>query len=108
MGLVRMYDVVGIDLEWRARELSGKGQDEPEVQVDNRLCELGRFGQKSRMGYYRYAEGSRQAEPDPDVDALGHRESERPGYERRAIRTSEIPHPCPLAPAPDGPKHLPE
>ena len=64
MGPFRMYDVVGIDLEWRARELAGKGQDEAEVQVDNRLCELGRFGQKSRMGYYRYAEGSRQAEHD--------------------------------------------
>ena len=47
MGPFRMYDVVGIDLEWRARELSGQGQDDPAVQVDNRLCELGRFGQKS-------------------------------------------------------------
>ncbi|HCA00487.1 MAG TPA: 3-hydroxyacyl-CoA dehydrogenase, partial [Pseudomonas sp.] len=46
---------------------------------------LGRFGQKSRMGYYRYAEGSRQAEHDPEVDALVQRESERLGYERREI-----------------------
>jgi len=71
MGPFRMYDVVGIDLEWRARELAGKGQDEAEVQVDNRLCELGRFGQKSRMGYYRYAEGSRQAEHDPERGCAG-------------------------------------
>ncbi|WP_207938027.1 3-hydroxyacyl-CoA dehydrogenase family protein, partial [Pseudomonas sp. 51_B] len=42
MGPFRMYDVVGIDLEWRARELAGKGQDAPEVQIDNRLCEMGR------------------------------------------------------------------
>ncbi len=49
MGPFRMYDVVGIDLEWRARQLAGEGQDLPEVQVDNRLCELGRFGQKTRM-----------------------------------------------------------
>lgn len=54
MGPFRMYDVVGIDLEWRARELAGRGQDAPEVQVDNRLCELGRFGQKSGNGYYHY------------------------------------------------------
>ncbi len=108
MGPFRMYDVVGIDLEWRARELSGKGQDEPEVQVDNRLCELGRFGQKSRMGYYRYAEGSRQAEHDPEVDALVQRESERLGYERREIGSEEILERCLLALVNEGAKILQE
>lgn len=67
------------------------------MQVDNRLCELGRFGQKSRMGYYRYAEGSRQAEHDPEVDALVQRESERLGYERREIGPEEILERCLLA-----------
>lgn len=90
MGPFRMYDVVGIDLEWRARELAGKGQGEPEVQVDNRLCELGRFGQKSGKGYYVYAPGSRQAEHDPEVDALVQRESERLGYQRRTVGSEEI------------------
>ncbi len=77
MGPFRMFDVVGIDLEWRARELAGKGQDAPTVQVDNRLCEMGRFGQKSGNGFYHYEPGSRQAEHDPEVDALVVRESER-------------------------------
>ena len=108
MGPFRMYDVVGIDLEWRARELAGKGQDEAEVQVDNRLCELGRFGQKSRMGYYRYAEGSRQAEHDPEVDALVQRESERLGYERREIGPEEILERCLLALVNEGAKILEE
>ena len=108
MGPFRMYDVVGIDLEWRARELSGKGQDEPEVQVDNRLCELGRFGQKSRMGYYRYAEGSRQAEHDPEVDALVQREAERLGYQRREIGEAEILERCLLALVNEGAKILEE
>jgi len=88
MGPFRMYDVVGIDLEWRARELAGKGQDEPEVQVDNRLCELGRFGQKSRMGYYRYAE--------------------RLGYQRREIGPEEILERCLLALVNEGAKILEE
>lgn len=108
MGPFRMYDVVGIDLEWRARELAGKGQDEPEVQVDNRLCELGRFGQKSRMGYYRYAEGSRQAEHDPEVDALVQREAERLGYQRREIGEAEILERCLLALVNEGAKILQE
>src|SRR5690606_27353170 len=85
MGPFRMFDVVGIDLEWRARELAGKGQDAPTVQVDNRLCEIGRFGQKSGNGFYHYEPGSRQAEHDPEVDALVLRESERLGYARRDI-----------------------
>ena len=108
MGPFRMYDVVGIDLEWRARELAGKGQDEPEVQIDNRLCELGRFGQKSRMGYYRYAEGSRQAEHDPEVDVLVQCEAERLGYQRREIGEAEILERCLLALVNEGAKILQE
>ena len=90
MGPFRMYDVVGIDLEWRARELAGVGQDQPAVQVDNRLCEMGRFGQKSGAGYYRYAPGSRQAEHDTEVDALVLRVAETLGYPRRDFADEEI------------------
>ncbi|WP_271104249.1 3-hydroxyacyl-CoA dehydrogenase [Pseudomonas tohonis] len=108
MGPFRMYDVVGIDLEWRARELAGKGQDDPAVQVDNRLCALGRFGQKSRMGYYRYAEGSRQAEHDPEVDALVLQVSEQLGFERRGIGQEEILERCLLALVNEGAKILEE
>lgn len=108
MGPFRMYDVVGIDLEWRARELSGQGQDDPAVQVDNRLCALGRFGQKSRMGYYRYAEGSRQAEHDPEVDALVLQVAEQLGFERRSIGQEEILERCLLALVNEGAKILEE
>lgn len=108
MGPFRMYDVVGIDLEWRARELSGQGQDDPAVQVDNRLCELGRFGQKSGKGYYLYAPGSRQAEHDPEVDALVQAESERLGFSRRDIGNEEILERCLLALVNEGAKILEE
>lgn len=108
MGPFRMYDVVGIDLEWRARELAGQGQDDAAVQVDNRLCELGRFGQKSGQGYYRYAPGSRQAEHDPEVDALVQAEAERLGFTRRDIGTEEILERCLLALVNEGAKILEE
>jgi 3-hydroxyacyl-CoA dehydrogenase len=108
MGPFRMYDVVGIDLEWRARELAGKGQDDPAVQVDNRLCELGRFGQKAGQGYYRYAPGSRQAEHDPQVDALVLRVAESLGFQRRAIGSEEILVRCLLALVNEGAKILAE
>ncbi|WP_053147981.1 3-hydroxyacyl-CoA dehydrogenase [Pseudomonas sp. Pf153] len=108
MGPFRMYDVVGIDLEWRARELAGKGQDAPEFQVDNRLCELGRFGQKSGNGYYHYEPGSRQAEHDVEVDALVQRVSEELGFQRREISTEEILERCLLALVNEGAKILQE
>jgi len=110
MGPFRMYDVVGIDLGWRARELAGVGQDEDEdeIQVDNRLCEQGRFGQKSGNGYYHYEPGSRQAEHDPEVDALVQRVSEQLGYQRREIGAEEILERCLLALVNEGAKILQE
>ena len=108
MGPFRMFDVVGIDLQWRARELAGKGQDAPEVQVDNRLCELGRFGQKSGNGYYHYEPGSRQAEHDPEVDALVLSVSEGLGFHRREIGPEEILERCLLALVNEGAKILEE
>lgn len=108
MGPFRMYDVVGIDLEWRARELAGKGQDDPAVQVDNRLCGLGRFGQKSGMGYYRYAPGSREALPDAEVDRLVEAVSAQLGFQRRAVSDAEIRARCLLALINEGAKILEE
>lgn len=108
MGVFRTYDVIGIDLEWRARQLADKGQDDPAVQVDTQLCEQGRLGQKSRMGYYLYAEGSRQAEHDPEVDALVVQVSERLGFQRREISAEEIVERCLLALVNEGAKILEE
>src|SRR5690606_2127368 len=108
MGPFRMYDVVGIDLEWRARELAGAGQDEPEFQVDNHLCALGSIGQKAGKGYYRYAEGSRQAQHDPEVDWLWVEASERLGYRRCEIGAEEILERCLLALVNEGAKILQE
>ena len=39
-------------------------------RIADRLCEQGRFGQKTGRGWYRYESGRRDAIPDPDVDAL--------------------------------------
>jgi len=108
MGPFRMYDVVGIDLEWRARQLAGKGMDALTVQVDNALCEMGRLGQKAGKGYYRYAEGSRQAEHDVEVDALVLEISAKLGYQRREIGHEEILERCLLALVNEGAKILEE
>ncbi|HGA2320388.1 TPA: 3-hydroxyacyl-CoA dehydrogenase NAD-binding domain-containing protein [Pseudomonas putida] len=108
MGPFRMYDVIGIDLEWRARQLAGKGMDAPLAQVDNSLCALGRFGQKAGQGYYRYAPGSRDAVHDPEVDALVLKVAHDLGVRRRQIDDEEIRERCLLALVNEGAKILEE
>jgi 3-hydroxyacyl-CoA dehydrogenase len=108
MGPFRMYDVVGLDLEWRARQLAGQGMDDPLVRIDNALCDLGRLGQKTGQGYYRYAAGSRVAEHDPLVDNLVLEVSQGLGYRRREIDVQEILQRCLLALVNEGAKILEE
>lgn len=108
MGPFRMYDVVGVDLEWRARQLAGQGMDNPLVQVDNALCELGRFGQKAGRGFYRYAQGSREAEVDAEVEGLVQEISSGLGYRRRSISDQEIVERSLLALVNEGAKILQE
>lgn len=113
MGPFRMYDVVGIDLEWRARQMSDTkfelGSDaEMNVRLDDRLCEMERFGQKNGQGYYRYEEGSREALVDESVEALVVEVSEGAGFTRREISDAEISERCILALVNEGAKILDE
>ncbi|MCI0437360.1 MAG: 3-hydroxyacyl-CoA dehydrogenase family protein [Gemmatimonadetes bacterium] len=56
--------------------------------------ELGRFGQKTGAGYYRYQSGSREPIPDREVDALIEEEARRFGVARREIGDQEIVDRC--------------
>lgn len=94
MGPFRMGDLAGLDVGWRIRK--GKAhlrpQDERYSKVADRLCELGRFGQKTGAGFYRY-EG-RNALPDPVVKEIILEESKAQGIERREISDEEIVQRC--------------
>jgi 3-hydroxyacyl-CoA dehydrogenase len=54
------------------------------------ICEMGRFGQKTGAGYYRYETGSREAIPDPDIEKLIVKASNEAGIKRRKISEQEI------------------
>jgi 3-hydroxyacyl-CoA dehydrogenase len=84
MGPFAMADLAGLDVGWRIR----KGRGETSAVAD-RLCEMGRFGQKTGAGYYRYG-GDRTATPDPDVEKIIVEVSSRRGVTRRAIPDDEI------------------
>ncbi|SDU13877.1 3-hydroxyacyl-CoA dehydrogenase [Halopseudomonas salegens] len=108
MGPYRMYDVVGIDLGWRSRQLAGVGRGEPIVWLDNKLCEMERFGQKSGHGFYKYEPGSRQAIHDPETDMLAREVAEEAGYTQRDIGDEEIVRRCILALVNEGARILDE
>jgi len=92
MGPFAMNDLVGLDLGWRARQMAKvKPEDVPlTARVVDKLCAMGRFGQKSNAGYYKYAEGSRQGMPDPVVAKLIVETSNELGIKRREIGDEEV------------------
>src|SRR5260370_42255111 len=71
MGPFRMSDLAGGDVSWSIRKRRYAEQPSRKRQIiPDRLCELGRFGQKTSAGWYRYEPGKREAIPDPIVDEL--------------------------------------
>jgi 3-hydroxyacyl-CoA dehydrogenase len=84
MGPFAMGDLAGLDVGWRIRK--GRGVKSP---VADRICELGRFGQKTGAGYYKYDE-KRNPTPDPDVEKIIVDVSTEMGITRRPISDEEI------------------
>jgi 3-hydroxyacyl-CoA dehydrogenase len=95
MGPFTMLDLAGLDVGCRVRREQGiePGSDVFSAVAD-RLCELGRYGQKTGAGYYRYQEGSRTPAPDPEVDSLAAEAAHRFGIERREVTDEEIVQRC--------------
>jgi 3-hydroxyacyl-CoA dehydrogenase len=95
MGPLAMSDLAGLDVGWRVRK-EFKHLEKPGVrvpQVADRLCEMGRFGQKTGRGWSKYDE-NRQPSPDPETAALIEQTAREAGIERRAIAREEIVDRC--------------
>ena len=108
MGPFRTLDLAGGDVGWSVRKRRAREQpDRPYSAIPDRVCELGRFGQKTRAGFYLYADG-RTAQVDPLIDELVVGESARLGVVRRSISDAEIVDRCLLALVNEGAKVLAE
>ena len=92
MGPFAMNDLVGLDLGWRARKMAGMADaDKPLTAIiPDKLCELGRYGQKTSAGFYSYPAGSRQGQPDPAVATIIEETSAQLGIDRRDIDDAEV------------------
>lgn len=94
VGPFGMQDIAGIDVGWRIRQFLtsiGKTRAEgPQSAVPDRLYEMGRYGQKTGAGWYKYEAGSRNRIHDPLVDQIAAEEAAKRGITRRAVTDEEI------------------
>ena len=95
VGPYGMQDIAGIDVGARIRQYLksiGKSRAEgPQSEVPDRLYEMGRYGQKTGAGWYKYdAPGSRNRAPDPLIEQLAQEAASKRGLRRRPIDDDEI------------------
>src|SRR6266446_3853644 len=95
VGPFGMQDIAGIDVGARIRQYLksiGKSRAEgPQSAIPDRLFELGRYGQKTGAGWYKYdAPGSRNRTPDPLIEQMADEEAAKRGIKRRPIADDEI------------------
>ena len=92
MGPFEVQDLTGLQIAWanRKRNADTRDPDERYVTISDQLCEADRLGQRSGKGWYRYEDGNRTPERDPEVEALIEAYSEERGIERRSFTAAEI------------------
>ncbi len=91
MGPFRMSDLAGNDIGWAIRKR--RYQEKPDLKyskIADRLCETGRFGQKTGAGWYDYKAGDRTPHSSKVVDEMIVAYSQEQGVERRKISDDEI------------------
>lgn len=92
MGPFQVSDLAGGDIGWATRKRKAATRDPKAryVQIADRICERGWFGQKTGRGYYLYPEGARTGTPDPEVEAIIDAERRRAGVAPRKFSDEEI------------------
>jgi 3-hydroxyacyl-CoA dehydrogenase len=91
MGPFTMGDMAGLDIGWEIRKR--RYAERPNFvysRVGDRICEQGRYGQKTGKGWYLYEAGSRKPIPDPAVDKIVSDYREEIGIKPRQISDEEI------------------
>ncbi|MBK9606836.1 MAG: enoyl-CoA hydratase/isomerase family protein [Betaproteobacteria bacterium] len=109
MGPFRMSDMAGLDVGWYIRKR--RYVEKPDMVYSrwiDKICEMGRFGQKTGAGVYKYEAGKRDPIPDPLVQELIVNHSKEIGVARRKITDDEIVHRCVYALVNEGAKILEE
>ena len=109
MGPLAVGDLAGLDVGWRIRK-EYRHLEKPGVRqafAGDRLCEMGRYGQKTGAGWYKYDE-NRHAIPDPEVTTLVRKWAAAAGIPQRQISRKEIEDRCLYALVNEGARILQE
>jgi len=109
MGPLAVGDLAGLDVGWRIRK-EYRHLEKPGVRqafAGDHLCEMGRYGQKTGAGWYKYDE-NRRAIPDPGVTALVKKWAAEAGIPQRQISREEIVDRCLYALVNEGARILEE
>jgi len=91
MGPFTMGDMAGLDIGWEIRKRRYK--ERPNFvysKIGDRICEAGRYGQKTGKGWYKYEAGNRTPIPDPEADAIIEAYRKEIGVKPRKISDAEI------------------
>jgi len=95
MGPLATGDLAGLDVGWRIRK-ENRHLQKPRVRqafIEDRLCELGRFGQKTGAGWYNY-DDNRKPSPDPEVSSLIRQWTSEARIPQRQLSSPEIVDRC--------------
>lgn len=92
MGIFAVHDMAGNDVGYQTRkaQMATRPTDRRWNDLILKLCDLGRLGQKSGKGWYRYEKGDRTPHRDPELEAYVIAESARMGIQRQPMSESEI------------------
>jgi 3-hydroxyacyl-CoA dehydrogenase len=109
MGPMATGDLAGLDVGWRIRK-EYRHLEKPGVRqpfAEDRLCELGRYGQKTAAGWYKYDENRRPI-LDPEVNEMVRRWAREAGIAQRKLSSEEIADRCIYALVNEGARILEE
>lgn len=96
MGIFAVHDMAGNDVGYPTRkaQMATRPTDRRWNDIIMKLVEMGRLGQKSGKGWYRYESGDRTPQRDPELEAWIVAESTRMGITRRPVTGQEILERC--------------
>ena len=91
MGPLAMGDMAGLDIGWEIRKR--RYVERPNFvysKVGDKIAELGRYGQKTGKGWYRYDLPKRTPIPDPEVEKIISDYRKEKNIKTRSISDEEI------------------